>query len=120
MKKFLLALLLSTSAFAQSNLPQPLGSRVIEVTKKGYFNEPAIAVNPANPQQLVTAWQVNTSVAYSQDGGATWTTAKDTASKNFKISGDVAVVYDAKAAAIVAYLGFDKLGPENDSAPNAQ
>src|SRR5213595_3743320 len=102
MKNFLIALLLSTSAFAQADLPQPPGARVFDLTAKGYFNEPAIAVNPANPQQLVAAWQVNTSVAYSQDGGATWTTAKDTASKNFKVSGDVAVVYDAKGAAIVA------------------
>jgi Neuraminidase (sialidase) len=113
------ALVCSSLAFAQSNLPQPPGARVIDITKKGYFNEPAIAVNPANPQQVVTAWQVNTSVAYSQDGGATWTTAKDTASTNFKISGDVAVVYDAKGAAVVAYLGFDKLGTENYWAHNA-
>jgi len=119
MKKVLLALALSTCAFAQSNLPRPPGARVIDLTGKGYFNEPAIAVNPADPQQLVAAWQVNTSVAYSQDGGATWTTAKDTASKTFKISGDVAVVYDAKGAAIVAYLGFDKLGTENYWAHNA-
>src|SRR4051812_40592345 len=113
------ALACSSLAFAQSNLPRPPGARVFDLTPKGYFNEPAIAVNPANPQQLVAAWQVNTSVAYSEDGGATWTTAKDTASKNFKISGDVAVVYDAKGAAIVAYLGFDKLGTENYWAHNA-
>src|SRR5438132_13233270 len=106
-------LLLSSFAFAQSNLPQAPKSRVIDLTKKGYFNEPAIALNPANPQQLVAAWQVKASVAYSQDGGATWTTAKDTAPKDFKVSGDVAVVYDAKGAAIVAYLAFDKLGTEN-------
>jgi len=112
-------LLLSSFAFAQSNLPQAPKSRVIDLTKKGYFNEPAIALNPANPQQLVAAWQVKASVAYSQDGGATWTTAKDTAPKNFKVSGDVAVVYDAKGAAIVAYLAFDKLGTENYWAHNA-
>src|SRR3954464_14521703 len=115
----LLCALVCSSAFAQSNLSQPPGSRVIDLTNKGYFNEPAIAVNAANPKQLVAAWQVNTSVAYSEDGGATWTTAKDTASKNFKVSGDVAVVYDAKGAAIVAYLGFDKLGTENYWAHNA-
>src|SRR5882757_2604623 len=115
----LILLAFSACAFAQTNLPRPPGARVIDLTGKGYFNEPAIAVNPANPQQLVAAWQVNTSVAYSQDGGATWTTAKDTASKTFKISGDVAVVYDAKGAAIVAYLGFDKLGTENYWAHNA-
>jgi photosystem II stability/assembly factor-like uncharacterized protein len=121
MKKIILALFVAVSplALAQTNLPQPPKARVIDLTSKGYFNEPAIAVNPANPQQLVAAWQVNTSVAYSQDGGATWITAKDTAPKNFKISGDVAVVYDAKGAAIVAYLAFDKLGTENYWAHNA-
>src|SRR5438132_5603126 len=108
MKKALASflLLLSSLALAQSKLPPVPNARVIDITGKGYFNEPAIAVNPANPQQLVTAWQINASVAYSQDGGATWTTAKDTAPKNFKVSGDVAVAYDAKGNAIFAYLAF--------------
>src|SRR5437879_6123464 len=115
MKKALSVVLVALSSFAlaQSKLPAPPNARVIDLTGKGYFNEPAIAVNPSNPQQLVTAWQVNTSGAYSQDGGATWMTAKDTASKDYKVSGDVAIAYDAKGAAIVAYLAFDKLGTEN-------
>jgi hypothetical protein len=119
MKQFFLSLLLSTSALAQSNLPQAPNARVIDITGKGYFNEPAIAVNPANPQQLVAAWQVNTSVAYSQDGGATWTTAKDTAPKNFKISGDVAVVYDAKGAAILA-TGCSSAAPPMEARPGTR
>jgi BNR repeat protein len=119
MKKLFFSFLVWSSIASAQNLPQAPNAHVIDVTSKGYFNEPAIAVNPANPQQLVAAWQVNTSVAYSQDGGATWTPAKGTAAKNFKISGDVAVVYDAKGAAIVAYLAFDKLGTENYWAHNA-
>jgi hypothetical protein len=121
MKNVLLlcALLWPFAASAQSNLPTPPGAHVADLTSKGYFNEPAIAVNPANPQQLIAAWQVKASVAYSQDGGATWTKAKDTAPDNFKVSGDVAATYDAKGNAIVAYLAFDKLGTENYWAHNA-
>jgi len=121
MKNVLLfcALICSSLAFAQSTLPQPPGARVVDITGKGYFNEPAVAINPANPKQMIVAYQVDASAAYSQDGGATWTIAKDTKSTNYKRSGDMATTYDAKGTAIIAYLGFDKLGTENYWAHNA-
>jgi hypothetical protein len=117
---FLLCTLVCSSvALAQSNLPQPPGGRVIDLTGIGYFNEPAVAINPANPKQMIVAYQVEASAAYSQDGGATWTIAQNTKSTNYKRSGDMAATYDAKGAAIIAYLGFDKLGTENYWAHNA-
>jgi hypothetical protein len=115
----LCALVCSSVGFAQSNLPQPPGSRVVDITGKGYFNEPAAAINPVNPQQMIVAYQVDASASYSQDGGATWTIAKDTKSTTYKRSGDMAAIYDAKGTAIIAYLGFDKLGTENYWAHNA-
>src|SRR3954469_13637240 len=117
---FLLCTLVCSSvALAQSNLPQPPGGRVIDVTGKGYFNEPAVAINPANPKQMIVAYQVDASACYSQDGGTSWTIAKNTKSTNYKRSGDMAAIYDAKGTAIIAYLGFDKLGTENYWAHNA-
>jgi hypothetical protein len=78
--------------------------------KPGFFNEPSIAVNPKNPDQLVAGYQVNASVAYSTDGGKKWTKAKNSAPKNFKISGDVSVAYGLDGAAYLCYIAFDKLG----------
>ncbi len=79
----------------------------------GYYNEPAIAVNAKNPQQLVVAWQINASVAFSKDGGETWKTAAGTAPANYRVSGDVSLAYDAAGHAILCYIAFDKLGATN-------
>ena len=95
------------------------GAKVIDITKAGYSNEPAIALNTANPQQLVAAYQVKTSVAWSQDGGNAWKKAEGTAPKDYKVSGDVSITYDAKGTALVAYLAFDKLGTAYYWAHNA-
>jgi len=59
-------------------LPKASGAQVITLTPKpGYFTEPAIAVNPANPQQVVAVFQDNAHAAYSQGcgpdvGGGGW------------------------------------------------
>lgn len=105
--------LCSAGLFAQQ-LPLAPKAHLSDLTPKpGFFNEPAIAVNPKNPQQLVTAWQVPASVAYSQDGGRTWKTAEGTAPKEYKISGDVSIAYDAQGRAVLCYIAFDKLGTTN-------
>ena len=109
----LLFALCSASLFAQQLPPAP-NAHMTEVTPKpGYFNEPAIAVNPNDPQQLVAAWQVPASVAYSIDGGQTWKVAEGTAPKNYRVSGDVSLAYDAAGHAILCYIAFDKLGATN-------
>jgi len=109
----------TTTASAAATLPPVPGGKLIDVTKPGYFNEPSIAANPANPQQLVAAYQVHTSVVWSQDGGNTWKKAEGTASRDYKVSGDVSITYDAKGSALVAYLAFDKLGTRDYWAHNA-
>jgi hypothetical protein len=110
---FLLLIICSSNILAQQLPPAPR-VHVSDVTPKaGYFNEPAIAVNPKNPQQLVLAWQVNASTAHSQDGGQTWKIAEGTSPKNYHVSGDVSLVYDAAGHAILCYIAFDKLGSAN-------
>src|SRR6266480_3944905 len=60
--------LLSSSASSQS-LPKAPKTEVITVTPKpGFFTEPSIGVNPANPLQVVAAFQDNAHIAYSVDG----------------------------------------------------
>lgn len=96
-------------------LGQPLApaprSHLVDINSKpGFFNEPSIAVNPKNPQQMVVAWQVNASAAYSNDGGQTWAVADGTVPKEYRVSGDVSVTYDAAGHALLCYIAFDRLG----------
>lgn len=105
-----LVLLLFVGILA-AQLPPAPRSHLVDVTPKpDFYNEPSIAVNPANPQQVAVAWQINASVAYSQDGGQTWTTAQGTAPKDYRVSGDVSISYDAAGHLVLCYIAFDKLG----------
>jgi hypothetical protein len=107
-------LALCASCLCAQQLPPAPQARLTDVTPKpGYFNEPAIAVNAIDPRQLVAAWQVPASVAYSGDGGQTWKVAEGTAPKNYRVSGDVSLAYDASGHAILCYIAFDKLGTTN-------
>ena len=115
----LVTLLLIPALPAQELAPAP-GARVITLTPKaGYFNEPSVAVNPRNPRQVVAAFQVPAHIAYSEDGGANWNMAPPVAPKDYKISGDVSVTYDAHGHAILCYIAFDKLGTANYWGHNA-
>jgi hypothetical protein len=113
-KTSLLLLAFCSAALHAQQLPLAPKVHIVDINSKpGFFNEPAIAVNPANPQQLVVAWQVNASAAYSTDGGRTWAIAADTAPKDYRVSGDVSLAYDASGAALLCYIAFDKLGTTN-------
>ena len=104
-------LFLLVSNLQAQQLPPAPKLHVTDINPKpGYFNEPAIAVNPGNPQQVTVAWQVNASAAYSGDGGKTWTIAEGTAPKDYRISGDVSLAYDSSGHALLCYIAFDKLG----------
>jgi hypothetical protein len=108
-----LVLLLSL-ATAVAQLPPAPKAHLADITPKaGFFNEPSIAVNPGNPQQVAVAWQINASIAYSQDGGQTWNIAQNTAPKDYRVSGDVSITYDASGRAVLCYIAFDKLGTTN-------
>jgi hypothetical protein len=114
----LLVLLLATALFAQQpaasdQLPSVPGKTFTITPQSGYRNEPSIAVNAKNPSQVVAAYQVPATVAYSQDGGGSWKIATGTAPKDYRVSGDVSVIYDKRGAAILCYIAFDKLGTIN-------
>lgn len=107
-------LLFFSTLIAQQPLPPAPKAHLVDITPKaGFFNEPSIAVNPANPKQVAVAWQINASAAWSQDGGQTWTIAQGTTPKDYRVSGDVSITYDASGRAVLCYIAFDKLGTAN-------
>jgi hypothetical protein len=90
------------------------GAQVVALSPNpGPFTEPGIAVNPQNPDQVVAVFQDNVHAAYSQDAGRTWQLAKGVDPSNYRVSGDVSVVFDNQGHAIVSYMAFDKLGSFN-------
>jgi len=99
---------------AATSLPRAPGAAVFSITPEpGSFTEPAVAVNPKNPQQVVAVYQDNVHASYSVDGGQHWTAADGAAPPNYKISGDVSTTYDLQGHAYVCYIAFDKLGSFN-------
>ena len=92
---------LTPCAIAQA-LPSAPVSRLIDLTPHpGFFNEPSIAVNPNNPRQIVAAYQVGATAAFSTDSGEHWALASATAPKNHAVSGDVSVTFDNKGHAFL-------------------
>ena len=112
---FATMLLACSATMAQT--PSPLArapqAQVTTLTAPGYFSEPSVAVNPLNPKQVVVAYQVPASIAYSTDAGAHWQRAENTAPKAFKISGDPNITFDNKGHAIFCFIAFNKLGTFN-------
>jgi hypothetical protein len=97
-----------------AGLAAPPGAAVIELAHgEDLFNEPSIAVNTKDPQQVVAAFQSPASASYSRDGGKTWTMATGTAPSDYHVSGDVSVTFDNQGRAFLCYIAFDKLGTEN-------
>jgi len=99
------------SLASPQDLPRAPGVEVYSLTPKpGFFTEPAIAVNPRNPQQVVAVFQDNAHAAYSQDAGHTWQVATGVEPPNYRVSGDVSVAFDQQGRAFICYMAFDKLG----------
>src|SRR5215469_7448837 len=96
------------------NLPRAPQAQIFDLTPKpGYFTEPSVAVNPTNPKQIVAVFQDNAHAAYSHDAGQTWELAEGVAPTNYRVSGDVSVVFDNQGHAFICYIAFDKLGTFN-------
>ena len=110
---FLIVFSVGLTVSAQ-DLAKPPQSQIFNLTPTpGYFTEPGITVNPANPQQVVAVFQDNAHAAYSQDAGKTWQVAEGVDPKNYRVSGDVSTVFDNQGHAFVCYIAFDKLGTFN-------
>ena len=109
----LFAAVLSVPAQAQQLPPAP-GAQVTTVSAEpGTWTEPSVAINPLNPQQVVAVFQYTAHAAYSTDAGRTWTLATGVAPPDYRMSGDVSVVFDNQGHAILGCIAFDKLGTFN-------
>jgi len=102
--------LISAPAVAQATLPVAPGARAITISPPNSGgNEPSIAVNPRNSNQVVAAFQPAT-VAYSGDAAKTFTIAELPPVPGWRGGGDVSVSFDNRGAAFLCTLHFDKLG----------
>ena len=104
----------STSPAQCQEIPKAPNAQVTLLTPTpGYFTEPAIAVNPADPQQVVAVFQDNAHAAYSRDAGRSWQVAEGVEPPNYRVSGDVSTAFDNQGHAFICYMAFDKLGTFN-------
>ncbi len=102
---FAIPLLLS----AQSLSPAP-GAHIVTASPLNVrANEPSIAVNPNNPQQVVAVFQP-AGVAYSTDGARSFALADLPQVPGWRGGGDVSVAFDNKGHAFLGSLHFDRLG----------
>lgn len=109
----LTAIALSSPAIAQQ-LPVVPGAQVTTLSAQpGTWSEPGVAVNPLNPRQVVAVFQHSAQAGYSNDAGRTWTLASGVTPPEYRISGDVSVVFDRQGHAILGFIAFDKLGTFN-------
>jgi hypothetical protein len=106
-------LLLAALSLAQTLPPAPKAEVFTISPSPGNFTEPAVAVNPKNPQQVLGVFQFPVHGSYSQDAGRSWHAAEGMVPANYRISGDVSATYDNQGHAFVCYIAFDKLGTFN-------
>ena len=89
------------------------GAQIFNLTAPGFYSEPAVAIDPGDPQHIVVVFQNEAHAAYSMDAGKHWAVASGVASTKYRVSGDVSAAFDTKGHAIICYMAFDKLGTFN-------
>lgn len=99
---------MASAAQADAGLPPAPAARVVTITPAGLTGaEPAIAVNPRNPLQVVGAAQ--RWAAYSDDGGLSFTAVRVLAEDSPSL-GDVSLAFDDKGSVFLAYLSIQRNG----------
>lgn len=110
LSSLLLFLLPAVAVFAQTSLPRAPAGHVVTISPPdSYGNEPGITVNPKDPNQVVAVYQGAT-VAYSNDGGQTFTRPELPPVPGWRTGGDVSTTFDNKGNVYLSSLHFDKLG----------
>lgn len=108
------------SSTPAQQLPLAPGAQVTTLSAEpATWSEPGVAVNPLNPQQVVVVFQHSAQAGYSSDGGRTWRLASGVTPPEYRVSGDVSVVFDNKGHAIMGCIAFDRLGAFNYWAKDA-
>src|SRR5881397_1459628 len=97
-----------TTASVQSRLQPAPGAHVVTITPPGQTgSEPAIAVNPNNPNQVVGVgggW-----AAHSTDGGRTFTAVQPHAGST-RSGGDPSLAFDDKGNVFLSFLWIQRNG----------
>jgi hypothetical protein len=109
-RKMVALLGFAACASAQS-LPRAPGAHIVTISSPdARGNEPGIAVNPNNPNQVVAVFQGHSRAAYSTDSGRTFQLAEGTTPTDWRVAGDVSTTFDNKGHVFLCYLTFDRLG----------
>ncbi len=97
-----------TTVSVQSRLQPAPGAHVVTITPPGQTgSEPAIAVNPNNPNQVVGVgggW-----TAHSTDGGRTFTAVQPHLGSN-RSGGDPSLAFDDKGNVFLSFLWIQRNG----------
>src|SRR5437667_10315296 len=95
------AFLLGFAALAGAqSLPRAPGAHVVSISSPdGRGNEPGIAVNPNDPNQVVAVFQGHSRAAYSTDSGRTFMLAEGTTPTDWRTAGNVSTTFDNKGHA---------------------
>ena len=103
------ALVLDTAALGvRAALPRAPAARVVTITPPGQTgSEPAIAVDPNNPKQVVGA--AGAWAAYSTDGGLTFTAVRPAGDAG-RSGGDVSLAFDDKGQVFLSFLSIERNG----------
>jgi hypothetical protein len=104
-----IALAATLAVHAAAPRPRAPQAHIVTITPAGQTgSEPAIAVNPNNPSQVVAAaggaW-----AAYSTDGGETFTPVRP-AGEHGRSGGDVSLAFDDKGQVFLSFLAIEKNG----------
>ncbi|HTK28746.1 MAG TPA: sialidase family protein [Vicinamibacterales bacterium] len=103
-----LTALAGVTALVQGQLPRAPGAHVVTITPPGLTgSEPAIAVDPSDPNRVVGVagrW-----AAYSTDGGRTFTPVQP-AGENGRGGGDVSLAFDDKGQLFLSFLSIIRNG----------
>jgi hypothetical protein len=104
----MVAALLPAWTAAQTPLPRAPGAHVVTITPPGQTgSEPAIAVNPNDPNQVVGiggGW-----AGWSSDGGRTFTPVRPSG-ENGRSGGDPSLAFDDKGNVYLSFLSIQKNG----------
>ncbi len=103
-------LVLLICPLCQAQIPPAPQRRIVTISGANtHGSEPSIAVNRNNPSQVVAVFQPAT-VAYSTDGGQSFSAADLPPIEGWRAGGDVSLTFDNKGHAYLSTLHFDKLG----------
>jgi hypothetical protein len=108
-------------------LPSPPGVRLATLPR-GAADKPqetAVTVNPRDPRNVIVSYhqamgegsdhhpkvQVHVHLAWTADGGETWTVAENTTHPDYGVSIDATVAFDLHGQAFLVYMGMDRMTP---------